>query len=99
MLGIIEILMFVCGLWALISGKLPTWAFGKRYQVVGTWARVVGAIWMVPLSFGFTIGFLVGLLTGGKGVVVVTIAEIVLMLIAFIIARVLSRRYGQLTTG
>ncbi len=95
MLGIIEVLMFLCGAWALITAKLPTWAFGKQYRLEGGWARIVGIIWMAPLALGLTLGIVVALLTDGEGTIFVGVGEIILMLAAFIIARMISRRYGQ----
>jgi hypothetical protein len=53
----IEILLFVCGISALVVGKLK---FGKGQAVRGAAARYLGALSMLPLTMAFSFGVAIG---------------------------------------
>ncbi|GAB4214028.1 MAG: hypothetical protein OHK0022_51950 [Roseiflexaceae bacterium] len=95
MLGILEILLFICGLWALITGKLPAIVFGKKYRIEGNGARIIGAILVAPLPLAIGAGVILGILMGEDGVMAATIIEIVLVLISFVVAAIISRKVRQ----
>jgi hypothetical protein len=95
MLGIIEIILFVCGLLAVITGKVPSVVFGGKQRIEGNGARIVGAILLTPLPIAFAIGFVLALALGNDGRPIAVGIEIALLLICFLVARSVSRRVGQ----
>jgi hypothetical protein len=89
---IVEILLFIAGLWALISGRLPGFVFGKKYRVAGWGARLIGLIIAAPLLIGVGAGVLLGLIYGpAEGGTVASGLEFFSLLAALILALVISR--------
>jgi hypothetical protein len=98
MLGIIEIILFVCGMWGLIMGKLPSIVFGKNYRIEGTGARVIGAILILPITLAFIVGFILGLFLVENMVIYVSVFELLTLIICFTIAFLIGRRVRQPVT-
>ena len=92
MLGIIEIILLICGVAALITGRLPQLVFGKKYRVEGPGARVIGAILVAPFPLALMAGIVLGATMGQDGTVIAAIIELVLVLLAFLAAALISRR-------
>lgn len=72
MLLIIELLFFVAGLWAIISGKIPAglfkFLFGKgEYELPSNKARLFGLLLLSPLPASFFVSFFLTVLLGTKG--------------------------------
>ena len=72
MLLIIELLFFVAGFWAIISGKIPAglfkFLFGKgEYELPSNKARLFGLLLLSPLPASFFVSFLLTVLLGTKG--------------------------------
>ncbi|MFP4439267.1 MAG: hypothetical protein ACLFVO_18655 [Chloroflexaceae bacterium] len=95
MLGIIEIILFVCGMWGLIMGKLPSIVFGKNYRIEGAGARVIGAILVLPLLLALGVGFILGLFLVENAIIFASIFELVTLIICFAVAFLISRRVRQ----
>lgn len=95
MLGIFEIILLICGIVALVSGKLPSLVFGKKYRVEGPGARVIGAILVAPLPLAFVTTIVLVALLGDRGQVIAAVVELLLVLLAFVAAAVISRRIRQ----
>jgi hypothetical protein len=90
---IIELVMFFSGLWAVISGKLPSIVLGTKYSIEGTAARIIGILLILPLPIAFMaaliLAFVGGLEQAGG---LVTLIQIVTIIIALIAARIISYR-------
>ena len=97
---ILEVLMFISGLVALITGKLPSslfkLLFGKgEYQTDSNTARLFGLLLMSPFFLAILGGLLLGLLFGPDGADYATIFEAVVVIAVPIIAAVMARRFRQ----
>jgi len=61
----IEILFLILGVYALITGELPSWFVGKGHSIEGKNARLIGGLMaaILPIMFcgGFTVGFIGGI--------------------------------------
>lgn len=71
MLLIIQLLFLVAGLWAIISGKIPTglfrFLFGKgEYELSSDKARLFGLLLLSPLPAPFFVSILLTALLGSK---------------------------------
>lgn len=104
MLLIIEIGMFIAGLVALITGKLPSILFGgPKYKYGGTGARFMGLILLIPLPAAIFVGLLSSLLNWEIPLWYLVVIEILLVLGAGIGAMVIGmfiRQSAELpTTG
>ncbi|MBZ0274910.1 MAG: hypothetical protein K8I60_02125, partial [Anaerolineae bacterium] len=60
---ICEGFFFFAGLYALITGRFR---IGER-RVVGQRARLIGGLLILPLAFGLTLGFIIGMKAGLSG--------------------------------
>lgn len=60
---ICEGFFFFAGLYGLITGRFR---IGER-RVVGRRARLIGAVLILPLAFGLTLGFIIGMKAGLSG--------------------------------
>jgi hypothetical protein len=98
MLAIIEIVLFICGVVGLISGKLPSLVFGKKYRIEGPGARLISALLVLPLPIALLGGVVLGLLMGNQAVGIAWIFEIALLILCFVAAAVISRRVRQPAT-
>ena len=97
---ILEVLMFISGLVALITGKLPAslfkLLFGKgEYQADSTSARLFGILLMSPLPLALLAGLVLGVLFGADATGYAAIAELVIVVGVAIIAAVMARRFRQ----
>ncbi|NOH03337.1 MAG: hypothetical protein HND47_15940 [Chloroflexi bacterium] len=59
---IFEILLFVMGIYAVISAKLPSWFVGKGYIAEGSPVRILGLVMAAPLPIAFCAGAAIGLI-------------------------------------
>ena len=88
----LAILITICGLWALITGKVPSALFGgKDYRIEGTGARIVGGILVLHFPLSMVGGFLLGLFMGQRGVEYALILDVVILVVVFITALIVSR--------
>lgn len=98
---ILEIAMFVGGIYALATAKVPTIVIGgPKYQVEGPRARIVGALLLFPLPLAFMSGVALGLFFGEEAQVVVPVID-VLIILAFSVAALIvayASRQPRLTT-
>lgn len=62
MLFILEILLFVMGIYALVTSKLPAWFVGKGYIAEGSQVRLLSFIMIAPLPLAFCAGFTLGII-------------------------------------
>jgi hypothetical protein len=93
---IIEIAMFIGGIWALVKGEVPSFLVGGgKYKVEGTNARVFGLLLILPLPIAFLGGLILGLLFGQDGVEYATILELVAVIGIAILSLVLVRIMGK----
>jgi hypothetical protein len=95
MLGIIEIILFICGIIGLITGKLPSFVFGKKYRIEGSGARLISVLLVLPLPVSFCVGLVASLLMGDQVLGFITVFEIVVLVVCFVAAAMISRRVRQ----
>jgi len=57
MLFAVEILLFIMGIYAAITAKLPSWFVGKGFFAEGSQVRLLGALMIAPLPVAFCAGF------------------------------------------
>ena len=89
---IFGILLLVCGLWAIVTGKLPAIVFGKKYQLEGPWARLIGVLLALPLPVSFTIDVALILLLGEeRAEQYAGIVNLLIWVLALVTAWVMSR--------
>jgi hypothetical protein len=93
---ILEITMFISGLLALITGKLPPslfkLLFGKgEYQADSNTARLFGLLLMSP----FPLAILFGVLFGPERAAYATGFEVLIVLVVALIAARMVRRFRQ----
>lgn len=97
MLLIIELLFFVAGLWAIISGKIPPslfkFLFGKgEYELPSNKARLFGLLLLSPLPASFLVSFLLTVLLGPQGVGYAVIFEYVYIFVVIISSIIIARK-------
>ena len=93
---IIEILMLIVGIWAIATGKLPSFLFGgAKYKLEGRGVRLLGLILALPLPAAFVAGFLLALLFGNQTTGYAVLLEVVIVLACGIAAVVVSRFVRQ----
>ncbi len=96
MLLIVEIAMFVGGIYAIVSAKVPSFLVGGgQYQVEGMVARLFGVLLILPLPVAFLGAILLALLFGEEGTGYAVILELVTVLGVAILAVVLTRIVGK----
>lgn len=96
MLFILEISMFIGGIYALIAAKVPSFLVGGgKYPIEGKNARWVGVLLMLPLPIVFLVGLFVGMLFGEQGTPYVGIFELVIVIGTAILAMILTRIIGK----
>ncbi|MCI0397018.1 MAG: hypothetical protein L0332_10335 [Chloroflexi bacterium] len=97
---IVEILLFIAGILALITGKLPDklfkLLFGKgEYHVEPPRARLFGLLLASPLPIAFTAGVILGLLFGQEGAGYASYLEFIILIAVCIAAIIIARRLRQ----
>lgn len=96
MLFILEISMFIGGIYALIAAKVPSFLVGSgKYPIEGKNARWVGVLLMLPLPIVFLVGLFAGMLFGEQGTPYVGIFELVIVIGTAILAMILTRIIGK----
>ena len=88
----IDILLIVFGLWAIISGKFPSWLIGGgKYKIEGKEIRFLG----VFLLFMFPIGIVIARLLVSLGIdsfLFLLLADMIRIIITVLIANIVIRR-------
>ena len=93
---IVELAMFVGGIYAIVSAKIPSFLVGgRKYQVEGLAARWFGALLILPLPIAFLGGLILPLLFGEGGTGYAVILELVTVVGIAILAVVLTRIVGK----
>jgi hypothetical protein len=100
MLLIIELLFFGAGLWAVISGKLPTALFsilfGKgKYELSPDKTRLFALFLLSPLPLTYLVSFLLTELLGTKGTGYAILFEIVYVLSTIFASVIVARKIRQ----
>lgn len=100
MLLTIELLFFGAGLWAILSGKLPTSIlsilFGKgKYELTPDKTRLFGLFLLSPLPTTYLVLFLLTLLLGETGTGYAILFEIVYVLSTIIASIIIARKIRQ----
>lgn len=95
---IVEILFLIGGLWAIVSGKLPSRLFkilfGKgEYMAEPRDARLFGLLLASPLLISLLLGFILSLLFGTEGLVYANILEILIIITVSTIAIFAARKF------
>lgn len=95
MLFIIEIGMFIYGIYALATGKF---SLGRKGIATGTQARIAGGIFMLALPSAFFVGFIYGVLmamglfpSSGQAVVGIVI-DLGIIIAFYFISRVVAEK-------
>jgi hypothetical protein len=91
MLLIVEIVLFVAGLYLAVSGKMASWIAGKGYAAEGGQVRLVGVILALPLPLAFCAGLVIGLINPDL-VNSITVVEFALVIGSAIIAIIMIRK-------
>jgi hypothetical protein len=100
MLLILEIVMLICGIVVLITGKFSL----TRTKVVrGAVARIIGGVMILPLPLALGAALLIGVVLGASGRVpdmdkfkmFGTIMELAIVLICFVTAMVIAGVYAK----
>jgi hypothetical protein len=101
MILIVELIFLVGGLWALVTGKLPTALFnsGGRYTAEGPMVRVIGLLLIAPLPLAFLAGVVMGLLFGEPSPGLAILFEIVLIVAAAVLSMVIFYRIRRPVEG
>ncbi len=95
---IVEVLLFLSGLWAMVSGELPSIVLGKQYAITGAGARIVGGLLALPLPTAFMAGLILPVILGSEqGLAVASMIELVMVIVSLIAARIISRRMRKST--
>lgn len=93
---IIEILMLITGIWAIATGKVPSFLFGGgKYQIEGLNARLFGILLVLPLPLAFLGATILVLLFGEDGAGFATLLEIGIVIGVGVLALILGRVIGQ----
>ncbi|MBA3534679.1 MAG: hypothetical protein H0T73_22395 [Ardenticatenales bacterium] len=99
MLFIFEVLLLLCGLYAIATGKLPQAVFGKKYRTEGLGERLIGLMLVVPMPTAFIVGEILAVLYGSEDAFVYrSIFEMVLLVLMLTAALVVNRRVRQPAT-
>lgn len=92
-LFIAEIVLFLAGIWALATGKVPGVVFGKKYRIEGIGARLIGLILILPIPVALIAGVAFTLILGEtQGSVYGTVVEIVTLVLCLLVALLISYR-------
>jgi hypothetical protein len=98
----ISVLFTLGGLWAVISGKLPTWLYGgKEYRVDGAGARLLGLVLIAPLFLAITLGVTLTLVGMGEQQAdnISFLVELVSVGLAALVVIIVSRRIRRRADG
>ncbi len=96
MLLIVEIIMFLGGLWTAGTGKLPSWLVGGgKFTVEGLKARLLGLWVALPLPAAFLAGILLGLLLGQDAATYAALTEVLIVVGVALVAVVAVRLVRQ----
>jgi hypothetical protein len=96
MLLIIEIAMFMGGIYSIISARVPSFLVGGgKYKVEGRQARIFGILLLLPLSIALWDGLLLGLLIGDSGVDYVRTVEFLVFLGVSLLSIIFIRVFGK----
>lgn len=95
MLLILELGMLIGGIYAVATGKLPSFLIGGgKYQVEGLKARLFGILFIIPLPVAFLGGVILTLLFGEEGTGYAVGLELAAVLGVLILAIILIRFVG-----
>jgi len=88
--------MLVAGIWAIVTGKLPSFLFGgSKYKFEGGGVRLLGFIFILPIPTAFIGGILLALLFGEQSSGYAVLLELIIVLGVGIAALVVSRFVRQ----
>mgnify|MGYP000082405426 CR=1 FL=1 len=90
----LQLILAIAGVYMLIAGKVPNWVLGKKgCEIVGTNARIIGLVLVLPLPFSFGVGLVLGVLFGEVAVSYGFVIDIVVLIVELIIAFILIRQF------
>ena len=96
MLLIIEVAMFIGGIYSIVSARVPSFLVGgDEYQVIGRKARIFGILLLLPLSGALWGGVVLGLRFGDKGVDYATTMEFLVVLGVALLCIIFIRFFGK----
>jgi hypothetical protein len=88
----IDILLVVFGIWAIISGKLPSWLIGGgKYKIEGHGVRFLGIFLLLVFPLRIIIGRLL-VLSGNDGFFLITSVDLAVLIVTILIANIVVRR-------
>jgi hypothetical protein len=87
----LSIILTCCGLWALVTGKVPSALVGKKHRIEGVGARVIGAILLLPMPLGFVSGLVLGALMSDDGLGYATAIELLAFVLTLVAVLIISR--------
>jgi hypothetical protein len=94
----LEILFLVAGLYALFTGKMPSWIVGKGYKAEGNPVRLLGILMVAVLPSVFCGGIVIGIASAQADFDPTWIAiafEFISVIVAAIIVTLVLRRIRQ----
>lgn len=94
----LEILFLVAGLYALFTGKMPSWLAGKGYKAEGNPVRLLGILMVAVLPSVLCGGVVIGIVSYEANFDPTWIAvafEVISVIIAAIIVTIVLRRVRQ----
>lgn len=95
MLVIIEIAMFIGGIYSIVSARVPSFLVGGgKYQVEGRTARIFGILLLFPLSLALWGGVVLGVVFGEDGVDYVLMMEFLVVLGVALLSVIFIRVFG-----
>jgi hypothetical protein len=90
-----EVLLLICGIIAIFTGKLPALVFGKKYRTEGNGARAIGCLLALPLPGALVFGVLLGILFGPEATIYAVIFEMALVILCLVAALLINVRVRQ----
>jgi hypothetical protein len=93
MLLIIELAFFGFGIYAIITGKMPSFLFGGgKYKAEGTTVRLLGLLLLTPLPVAFLIGMVIVLLNLNEPTTFAALFEFLFVMIISLIGSSVYKR-------
>jgi hypothetical protein len=92
MLLAIEVILLISGIWALVTGKLPSFLFGgPKYKLEGRGVRLLGVVLLLPIPIALVVGVVLGLLFGEEAQAYAMLFELVIVVGVGVVAVIFSR--------
>ncbi len=62
MVFIAEIVLLLCGIWTLVTGRVPAAVTGSKFRLQGTNARYLGGIMVLPIPLSVVAGVVLAMM-------------------------------------